>query len=142
MVPFCLQELPIPVPVKTRLPPEIFGDALMVLEFLHAFGELFDLQDEFPEGVTLGKLWFMWQGAPLWWFPFYQTTKYLKCAQVPLLQDFLCDIKLSVLTHSYQSNFQFMVNSTGLVKSKLILVYKLLFYLPNIYLYFFLAMIY
>ncbi|RMC00567.1 hypothetical protein DUI87_23183 [Hirundo rustica rustica] len=56
-----LKELPIPVPVKTRLPPEIFGDALMVLEFLHAFGELFDLQDEFPEGVTLGKLWFMWQ---------------------------------------------------------------------------------
>lgn len=27
----------------------------MVLEFLHAFGELFDLQDEFPDGVTLGK---------------------------------------------------------------------------------------
>ncbi|XP_066044515.1 bromodomain adjacent to zinc finger domain protein 1A isoform X2 [Chamaea fasciata] len=51
-----LKELPIPVPVKTRLPPEIFGDALMVLEFLHAFGELFDLQDEFPEGVTLEVL--------------------------------------------------------------------------------------
>ncbi|XP_074069460.1 bromodomain adjacent to zinc finger domain protein 1A isoform X3 [Macrotis lagotis] len=48
-----LKELPEPTPVKTRLPPEIFGDALMVLEFLHAFGELFDLQDEFPEGVTL-----------------------------------------------------------------------------------------
>lgn len=41
--------------MKTRLPPEIFGDAVMVLEFLHAFGELFDLQDEFPDGVTLGK---------------------------------------------------------------------------------------
>uniref|UniRef100_H3BET6 Bromodomain adjacent to zinc finger domain 1A n=1 Tax=Latimeria chalumnae TaxID=7897 RepID=H3BET6_LATCH len=49
-----LKELPAPTPVKTRLPPELFGDALMVLEFLHAFGELFDLQDEFPEGVTLG----------------------------------------------------------------------------------------
>ncbi|XP_057397985.1 bromodomain adjacent to zinc finger domain protein 1A isoform X4 [Balaenoptera acutorostrata] len=48
-----LKELPEPTPVKTRLPPEIFGDALMVLEFLNAFGELFDLQDEFPEGVTL-----------------------------------------------------------------------------------------
>ncbi|NXW94953.1 BAZ1A protein, partial [Alopecoenas beccarii] len=56
-----LKELPVPMPVKTRLPPEIFGDALMVLEFLYAFGELFDLQDEFPEGVTLGKLLFMWQ---------------------------------------------------------------------------------
>lgn len=42
--------------MKTRLPPEIFGDALMVLEFLNAFGELFDLQDEFPEGVTLEVL--------------------------------------------------------------------------------------
>ncbi|XP_077179199.1 bromodomain adjacent to zinc finger domain protein 1A isoform X3 [Paroedura picta] len=51
-----LKELPIPTPVKTRLPPEIFGDALMVLEFLHAFGELFDLQDEFPDGVTLEVL--------------------------------------------------------------------------------------
>ncbi|XP_044292621.1 bromodomain adjacent to zinc finger domain protein 1A isoform X2 [Varanus komodoensis] len=48
-----LKELPVPTPVKTRLPPEIFGDAVMVLEFLHAFGELFDLQDEFPDGVTL-----------------------------------------------------------------------------------------
>ncbi|PKU44968.1 hypothetical protein llap_4722 [Limosa lapponica baueri] len=51
-----LKELPVPIPVKTRLPPEIFGDALMVLEFLYAFGELFDLQDEFPEGVTLEVL--------------------------------------------------------------------------------------
>ncbi|POI25892.1 hypothetical protein CIB84_010358 [Bambusicola thoracicus] len=58
-----LKELPVPMPVKTRLPPEIFGDALMVLEFLYAFGELFDLQDEFPEGVTLGKLSFMWENA-------------------------------------------------------------------------------
>ncbi|KAM5336995.1 bromodomain adjacent to zinc finger domain protein 1A [Glossophaga mutica] len=51
-----LKELPEPTPVKTRLPPEIFGDALMVLEFLNAFGELFDLQDEFPEGVSLEML--------------------------------------------------------------------------------------
>ncbi len=52
----CLQELPKPLPVKTRLLPELFGDALMVLEFLNAFGELFDLKDEFPDGVTLGKI--------------------------------------------------------------------------------------
>lgn len=44
------------MPVKTRLPPELFGDALMVLEFLHAFGELFDLKDEFPDGITLGEI--------------------------------------------------------------------------------------
>ncbi|XP_060685033.1 bromodomain adjacent to zinc finger domain protein 1A isoform X1 [Hemiscyllium ocellatum] len=48
-----LKELPVPMPVKTRLSPELFGDALMVLEFLHAFGDLFDLQDEFPDGMTL-----------------------------------------------------------------------------------------
>ncbi|XP_041929378.1 bromodomain adjacent to zinc finger domain protein 1A isoform X1 [Alosa sapidissima] len=48
-----LKELPAPVPVKTRLPAELFGDALMVLEFLQAFGELFDLKDEFPEGISL-----------------------------------------------------------------------------------------
>ena len=51
----CAQELPAGLPVKTRLPPELFGDALMVLEFLQAFGELFDLKDEFPEGITLGQ---------------------------------------------------------------------------------------
>ncbi|KAM4013616.1 bromodomain adjacent to zinc finger domain protein 1A isoform 1-T2 [Anomaloglossus baeobatrachus] len=48
-----LKDLPSPVPVKTRLPPDCFGDAIMVLEFLYAFGTLFDLQDEFPEGMTL-----------------------------------------------------------------------------------------
>lgn len=41
--------------METRLPAELFGDALMVLEFLKAFGELFDLKDEFPEGLTLGE---------------------------------------------------------------------------------------
>ncbi|XP_053093526.1 bromodomain adjacent to zinc finger domain protein 1A isoform X1 [Pangasianodon hypophthalmus] len=51
-----LKELPTPMPVKTRLPPELFGDALMVLEFLKAFGELFDLKDEFPDGITLEVL--------------------------------------------------------------------------------------
>uniref|UniRef100_A0AAZ3NXB9 Bromodomain adjacent to zinc finger domain protein 1A n=1 Tax=Oncorhynchus tshawytscha TaxID=74940 RepID=A0AAZ3NXB9_ONCTS len=51
-----VQNLPAPVPVKTRLHAELFGDALMVLEFLKAFGELFDLKDEFPEGITLEVL--------------------------------------------------------------------------------------
>uniref|UniRef100_A0AAY4A4M7 Bromodomain adjacent to zinc finger domain protein 1A n=1 Tax=Denticeps clupeoides TaxID=299321 RepID=A0AAY4A4M7_9TELE len=51
-----LQELPTPHPVNTRLAPELFGDALMVLEFLQAFGELFDLKDEFPEGISLEVL--------------------------------------------------------------------------------------
>ncbi|XP_030574550.1 bromodomain adjacent to zinc finger domain protein 1A isoform X2 [Archocentrus centrarchus] len=51
-----LKELPRAVPVETRLPAELFGDALMVLEFLRAFGEAFDLKDEFPDGVSLEVL--------------------------------------------------------------------------------------
>ncbi|KAM6973255.1 bromodomain adjacent to zinc finger domain protein 1A [Aplochiton taeniatus] len=51
-----LKELPKPVLVKTRLPTELFGEALMVLEFLKAFGELFDIKDEFPDGVSLEVL--------------------------------------------------------------------------------------
>ncbi|KAJ3613285.1 hypothetical protein NHX12_019535 [Muraenolepis orangiensis] len=51
-----LKELPSPIPVHTRLPSELFGEALMVVEFLRVFGELFDLQDEFPEGVSLEVL--------------------------------------------------------------------------------------
>ncbi|KAM6968591.1 bromodomain adjacent to zinc finger domain protein 1A [Tautogolabrus adspersus] len=51
-----LKDLPSPVPVKTRLPAELFGEALMVLEFLRAFGEVFDLKDEFPDGVSLEVL--------------------------------------------------------------------------------------
>ncbi|TNN87336.1 Bromodomain adjacent to zinc finger domain protein 1A [Liparis tanakae] len=51
-----LKELPSPVPVRTRLPAHLFGDALMVLEFLRAFGETFALKDEFPDGVSLEVL--------------------------------------------------------------------------------------
>ncbi|CAL9686700.1 unnamed protein product [Knipowitschia caucasica] len=51
-----LQELPLPSPVHTCLPLHLFGDALMVLEFLTSFGEVFDLKDEFPDGVTLEVL--------------------------------------------------------------------------------------
>ena len=48
------QELPSPDPVRTRLPSVLFGEALMILEFLRAFGEVFDLKDEFPDGISLG----------------------------------------------------------------------------------------
>ncbi|XP_026164186.1 bromodomain adjacent to zinc finger domain protein 1A isoform X1 [Mastacembelus armatus] len=51
-----LKELPSPVPVRTRLPAELFGEALMVLEFLRAFGDVFDLKDEFPDGISLEVL--------------------------------------------------------------------------------------
>ncbi|KAL6106099.1 baz1a [Pungitius sinensis] len=51
-----LKDLPSPVPVRTRLPPHLFGEALMVLEFLRAFGEVLALKDEFPDGVSLEVL--------------------------------------------------------------------------------------
>ncbi|XP_077395143.1 bromodomain adjacent to zinc finger domain protein 1A isoform X2 [Festucalex cinctus] len=51
-----LKDLPTPTPVRTRLTPELFGEAMMVLEFLRAFGEDFGLKDEFPEGVSLEVL--------------------------------------------------------------------------------------
>ncbi|XP_057716248.1 bromodomain adjacent to zinc finger domain protein 1A isoform X2 [Corythoichthys intestinalis] len=51
-----LKDLPTPTPVRTRLPPELFGEAMMVLEFLRAFGEDFGLKDEFPDGVSLEVL--------------------------------------------------------------------------------------
>lgn len=90
------------MPVKTRLPPEIFGDALMVLEFLYAFGELFDLQDEFPEGVTLGKLSFMWQNASLLWCP---SSKHFRCTVILLLQNCLCNFNIAMLIHAHLSVF-------------------------------------
>lgn len=51
-----LQDLPQPWPVHTRLSSDLFGEALMVLEFLRSFGEIFDLKDEFPDGLTLDVL--------------------------------------------------------------------------------------
>lgn len=38
-----------------KLPSELFGDMMMVLEFLNVFGNIFDMKDEFPSGLTFGK---------------------------------------------------------------------------------------
>lgn len=50
-----LQDLPKTIPVTIKLPSELFGDMMMVLEFLNVFGNLFDIKDEFPSGLTFGK---------------------------------------------------------------------------------------
>lgn len=102
------------MPVKTRLPPEIFGDALMVLEFLYAFGELFDLQDEFPEGVTLGKLSFMWQNASFLWCP---SNKHFRCTMIPLLQNCLCSFNIAVLIHAHLSVFAMFIKINFNIKA-------------------------
>ncbi|KAL3873559.1 hypothetical protein ACJMK2_036658 [Sinanodonta woodiana] len=47
-----LRVMPEPHPVKCRLPPECFGDALMVLEFVNCFSSVFELKESFPKGFT------------------------------------------------------------------------------------------
>ena len=51
-----LQELPKTTPVSIKLPADLFGDMMMVLEFLNIFGNLFDIKDEFPSGLTFGNV--------------------------------------------------------------------------------------
>lgn len=51
-----LKVLPDPTPIKTKLPQELFGDAVMVLEFVNIFKSLFDLRAYFPRGFTFNVL--------------------------------------------------------------------------------------
>jgi hypothetical protein len=37
-------------------PSDMFGDVIMVLEFLYVFGEFFSIKHDFPDGITLGKM--------------------------------------------------------------------------------------
>ena len=48
------------VPVRTRVPMELFGDAVLILEFVHTFKSIFDFKQFFPKGFTWGmsKIWF------------------------------------------------------------------------------------
>lgn len=44
------------MPVQSSIPPELFGDAVMVLEFLNSFGPLFDIKEVIRGGgITLGE---------------------------------------------------------------------------------------
>ncbi|XP_046687923.1 bromodomain adjacent to zinc finger domain protein 1A-like, partial [Homalodisca vitripennis] len=51
-----LQDLPEPLPIELRLPNELFGDFVMIMEFLHTFQETINLKDYFPAGMTLDLL--------------------------------------------------------------------------------------
>ncbi|KAI8482743.1 Bromodomain adjacent to zinc finger domain protein 1A [Branchiostoma belcheri] len=48
-----LKDLPVPTPVKTKLPTELFGDSAMVLEFLSVFKDLLGTEEEFTDGLSL-----------------------------------------------------------------------------------------
>lgn len=39
----------------TKIPQELFGDAVMVMEFLHTFGPLFNIREVIHGGITYGK---------------------------------------------------------------------------------------
>jgi bromodomain adjacent to zinc finger domain protein 1A len=47
-----LQELPVPTKVDCAIPNEFFGDFVMILEFLHSFGDILSSKNFFPTGVT------------------------------------------------------------------------------------------
>ncbi|XP_052275463.1 bromodomain adjacent to zinc finger domain protein 1A-like [Dreissena polymorpha] len=51
-----LQVLPEPKPVRCKIPADLFGDAVMVVEFLNGFSSLFDLRASFPKGFNLKVL--------------------------------------------------------------------------------------
>ena len=48
------QDLPNPTPLRMEIPTELFGDAVMILEFLHVFMKLLD-SDQFPDGFSIGE---------------------------------------------------------------------------------------
>jgi bromodomain adjacent to zinc finger domain protein 1A len=49
-----LMEIPKPVPIRSKITQHMFGDAVMILEFLNNFGELFEIKDDFPNGFNYG----------------------------------------------------------------------------------------
>ncbi|CAF0741721.1 unnamed protein product [Brachionus calyciflorus] len=51
-----LTELPKPIPIKSKLTQDMFGDAVMILEFLLNFGDLFELKADFPNGFNFNLL--------------------------------------------------------------------------------------
>ena len=51
-----LVDLPKPTEIKTKIPTNLFGDALMIVEFLNCFGDLFDINVDFPNGFTIENL--------------------------------------------------------------------------------------
>lgn len=51
-----LKELPKPTPVHCKIPNQMFGDFVMLLEFLHSFYDILEVKDSYPGGVTFKEL--------------------------------------------------------------------------------------
>ncbi|XP_065062653.1 bromodomain adjacent to zinc finger domain protein 1A-like isoform X2 [Rhopilema esculentum] len=49
-----LKELPEPQGLATKMQGDLFGDALMVVEFLNIFGAFYDIKDSFQQDITYG----------------------------------------------------------------------------------------
>jgi len=51
-----LKELPKPTPVHCKIPNQMFGDFVMLLEFLHSFYDILEVKDSYPGGVSFKEL--------------------------------------------------------------------------------------
>ncbi|XP_033628506.1 bromodomain adjacent to zinc finger domain protein 1A-like isoform X2 [Asterias rubens] len=51
-----LKDLPWPTPVNMKLPHELFGDMVMLMEFMYHFKDYLGFSDDFPDGITLEQL--------------------------------------------------------------------------------------
>lgn len=51
-----LVDLPKAVPIQSKISQEMFGDSVMILEFLNYFGDLFQLKEDFPAGFSFELL--------------------------------------------------------------------------------------
>ena len=51
-----LNDLPKATPIQSKITQEMFADAVMILEFLNYFGELFEIKEDFPTGFNFELL--------------------------------------------------------------------------------------
>ncbi len=51
-----LKELPVPQPIHCKIPNQLFGDFLVILEFLRNFGDLLEVENSFSHGVSFDLL--------------------------------------------------------------------------------------
>merc|ERR1719193_1757273 len=52
-----LKALPVPTPVRSRIPNQLTGDVFSLLEFINSFSEILEVKDSYPgQGVTFQEL--------------------------------------------------------------------------------------